>query len=432
MDESTGTAAPPAADGEAGAAPGAGRGAAAAPRAGNGARSLLAEPAFRRLWTVGAVVFVVRWIEMIAIGVFVYRQTGSAFLVAMMTMLRLLPLGLLGAVIGAAAERVERRAALLAVVLGGLAVSAAMALLAHAGQLAVWHVALGSFLNGIGWAADNPVRRLMIGEAVGPERMGTAMSLDVGANNASRIFGPTLGGALYAAAGIEGAFALGALLHLVALGAALRVGPARAAGAPAAAAAGVLGRMAEGVAAVRQDRRLTGILAVTVIFNLFGWPFTSMIPVIGQDRLGLGPDGIGLLASVDGVGAFGGAVALALWARPRHYRACYVGGVTLYLATLIAFALAPQVWLAAAALLLTGLAQAGFATMQATLVFLAAPPEMRSRVLGLLSVCIGTGPLGFVALGLLAEAVGASAATAAMGLAGLAALAATRRWWGRI
>lgn len=400
---------------------------------GGGARSLLAEAQFRRLWTVGSVIFVVRWIEMIAVGVFVYRQTGSAFLVAMMTMLRILPMGLLGAVIGAVAERMERRTMLLLMVLSNLVISVVMALLAHTGLLAVWQVAVACFLNGIGWAADNPVRRLMIGEAVGPDRMGTAMSLDAGANNASRLFGPTLGGVLYAAVGIEGAFLLGALLHLIALAAALRLRPAErppaAAGAAPAGGLGVLGRIGEGVAVVRQDRRLVGILSITVIFNVFGWPFTSMIPVIGQDRLGLDADGIGLLASMDGAGALCGAVALTIWARPGHYRTYYVGGLVAYLVMLIAFALSPNAWLAGAALLLTGLGQAGFATMQATLVFLAAPPEMRPRVLGLLSVCIGTGLIGFVGLGLLAEAIGAPAAIVTTGLLGFAALAMTRRWW---
>ena len=48
---------------------------------------------FWRLWFVGLVVFSVRWVETIAVGVFVYQETGSAFVVAMMTMLRLLPMG---------------------------------------------------------------------------------------------------------------------------------------------------------------------------------------------------------------------------------------------------------------------------------------------------------------------------------------------------
>ena len=138
---------------------------------------------------------------------------------------------------------------------------------------------------------------------------------------------------------------------------------------------------------------------------------------------------IGLLASLDGVGALLGAVLVAMWAKPARYAAAYVGGMAGYLVLLIAFALLPQTWMAGAALLLTGLGGAGFSIMQATLVFLAAPPEMRSRMMGVLSVCIGVGPLGFVQLGLLADALGAPWATALMGLEGLLALAATWRLW---
>jgi MFS family permease len=99
---------------------------------------------------------------------------------------------------------------------------------------------------------------------------------------------------------------------------------------------------------------------------------------------------------------------------------------------LIVFALAPNVPLAGAALLLTGLTSSAFSVMQATLIYLAAPAEMRSRLYGVLSVCIGIGPLGFLWLGLLAELIGAPAATALTGLLGLLALASTRRWWGRL
>ena len=60
----------------------------------------------------------------------------------------------------------------------------------------------------------------------------------------------------------------------------------------------LLARIAEGFAVVRRDRRLVGTMAVTVIFNLFGWPFTSMVAVIGQDSLSLGPGGIGVLAGL--------------------------------------------------------------------------------------------------------------------------------------
>jgi hypothetical protein len=99
---------------------------------------------------------------------------------------------------------------------------------------------------------------------------------------------------------------------------------------------------------------------------------------------------------------------------------------------LIVFALAPLSGIAGSASLLTGLGGAGFSTMQATLVYLAAPPEMRSRILGVLSVCIGVGPIGFIALGLLADKIGAQLATTASGSAGLLCMVLTRPLWRHI
>ena len=382
---------------------------------------------FWRLWFVGLVVFVVRWVETVAVGVFVYQHTESAFLVAMMTMLRLLPMGLFGVFLGAIAERTERRTTLILVTAGTLLTSLILATLAHLHMLEVWHLAVASFINGVGWATDNPVRRVMIGEAVGSPQMSKAMSLDVGANNASRMIGPTIGGLLLASTGIAGVFTLSVVLYAIAVIAACRVRYRNSF--PPTSTEFVLARIGEGLRLVRNDRRLIGTLTVTVIYNVFGWPFTSMVPVIGQDQLLLGPEGIGVLASMDGIGAFVGAVLMAMFCRPHFFRQAYVGGVTIYLVMLSAFALVPMPLIAGSALVFTGLSGAAFSIMQATLVYLSAPPEMRSRILGVLSVCIGTGPIGFIALGMLADAIGAPWATAASGITGLLALALTRRLW---
>jgi MFS family permease len=388
---------------------------------------LVANGDFWRLWYAGLIVFVVRWLETLAVAVFVYRATGSPFLVAMITMLRLLPMGLFGAVLGAVAERIERRSAQIGVIALMGCTSAALAMLAYGGHLAVWQLALASFINGLGWATDNPVRRVMIGEVVGNQKMGVAMSIDVGTNNASRMLGPTMGGILFATVGVGGAFVLSVVLYttslLVVLGLRYRNDPGQLGG------GSVLQRMRDGLALVRQDRRLIGTLVITVIYNVFGWPFTSMVPVIAQDRLHLTPEWIGIMASIDGVGAFIGATVIALFIGPRFYARTYLCGVTSYMLMLPIFALASRPITAGAALLLTGIGGAAFSIMQATQVYLAAPPAMRSRVLGVLSVCIGIGPIGFVHLGLLADAIGAPWATATMGIEGLAALALTFRWW---
>ena len=141
-------------------------------------------------------------------GIVVYQQTGSALIVAMVTMLRLVPMGLFGAFLGAFAERFDRRLTLAGVV-GLLAITLGRSPSSpSSGTLEVWHLAVASFINGCGWATDNPLRRVMMGEVMGRDRMATAMALDVGAGNVSRMVGPTVGGLLLASVGIEGAFLL--------------------------------------------------------------------------------------------------------------------------------------------------------------------------------------------------------------------------------
>jgi MFS family permease len=384
-------------------------------------------PDFWRLWFVGMVAFVVRWLEMLAIGLFAYQLTGSAFVVAMLSMLRVLPMGLFGAFLGAAAERIERHRALVLMIAISIAGALSLAILASLGAIRIWHLGLVSFVNGICWAADNPVRRMMIGDVVGSERMGTAMSIDAGTNNASRVLGPTLSGVLLAQAGIASIFWLGAALYVISLVAALKIRVRS--GRSGIEHAPFFASIRQGLAWARNDRRIIGVFLITIFFNVFGWPFTSMIPVFGTDYLHLGPEGIGLVASCEGIGGLIGALLVAWLGRPEWYGRIYVGAVVSYIVMAIAFALSSVVAVAAGVLLLSGTLSTGFAVMQATLVYRIAPPEMRARLLGVLSVCIGTSPIGFLYLGWLADAFAPRAATVALGMQGLAVMALTRRYW---
>jgi len=389
--------------------------------------SLLRNRDFLRLWLVGCVAFVVRWLEMLAVGLYAYQVSGSAFLVAMLSMLRILPMGLFGAVLGALSERVERHSALVVVVAVSMVATAVLAILASVGALQIWHLVVVSFIHGICWAADNPVRRMMIGDVIGAEGMSTAMSIDAGTNNASRVLGPTVGGVLLAQWGIASVFWLGLALYVPSLVAAVQV---RVRSRPRARPAGsMLESIGQGLVWLRSDRRMVGVFLITVYFNVFGWPFTSMIPVIATDHLALDPKGAGMLASCEGVGGLVGALLVAVMARPAWHGRIYVASVAAYFAMLIAFVLAPGSVLAGSALLGTGVLSTGFAVMQSTLVYRWSPMEMRARLLGVLSVCIGTAPLGFLYLGFLADRMGPQIATVVLGAQGLIAMLVSYRYW---
>jgi MFS family permease len=390
-------------------------------------RRLPAAADFWRLWVVGLTMFAVRWIEMLVVAVFAYQVTGSAFIVTMLTMLRILPMALFGAFMGSATDRIDRRLGLLGVLMVLISTSVALTVLASTGRLEIWHLAVSAFVNGAAWATDNSLRRIMIGDVVGVDQMATAMALDAGANNSTRMVGPAIGGVLFATAGIQAAFVVSVALYLIAIAAAFGLGYRNTITHPG--AVSMLGHIGEGLSQVWRSRKLTGIYAVTAIFNIFGWPFYSLVPVIGKDNLGLGPEGIGIVSSMDGVGAIFGAAAVVFFARPSHYHGVYVGAVALFQVMLTAFALMPHAVLAGSFLTLTGVGGACFGVMQTTLIYRAVTPSMRARMLGLLSVCIGIGPIGFLQVGLLAEAIGARGAIVTIGLEGLVALALTWPLW---
>jgi MFS family permease len=382
---------------------------------------------FRRLWFVGLTICVVRWLETLAFALFAYQLTHSAFVVVMLTMLRMAPMGLFGAFLGAASERFDRRRALILVVSTSMGVSLTLAILSSLGAIEVWHLAVASFINGTGWAADHPVRRMMIGDAVGVERVSAALSIDTATNNGSRVAGPMLSGILLAEFGITSVFWFSLALYVPTLLAALRIRMRRqtAGRKPAA----FIASIREGLVWLHRDRRLIGVFLITVIFNVFGWPATSMVPVIGTDYLDLGPKGVGLLASCDGMGGLLGALIVAVLARAAWYGRIYVSATALYLVMVVCFATAPGTPVAAVSLFLGGMFGAGFAVMQATLVYRAAPVEMRARLLGVVSVCIGTGPIGFLYLGFLAEMFSPRTATVALAAQGLLVMLLTRRYW---
>ncbi len=390
--------------------------------------ALVGNVAFRRVWVSGALSNVNRWLEILAVGVWVFDRTGSAFDVTLMFVLRMLPLMLFGALAGSLAERFDRRTMVMAGLYLLIASTAALGVTAALGELELWHVAAGGFLNGMVWAGEMPLRRTMLGDIAGDGRVAQAMGFDTATNNATRMLGPLAGGALLEGIGISGAFFAGTVLNLLSLLLFARVrleDGARAGVAPA----GVLTALRDGFRYIRNSRPLVATLAVTVIYNIWGFPMTSMVPVIGKEGLGLSAFPVGVLQSAEGLGALLGALGIAWFGRAAWFRRIYVLGVSTYMISAIVFAASPWFLLSGAILVAAGIGGACFATMQSTLTFLGASPEMRNRAMGVLTICIGTGPIGFLHLGLLAEWLGANTAVTVIAVEGLVMLALALLVW---
>jgi predicted MFS family arabinose efflux permease len=347
---------------------------------------------------------------MLVAGVFAFEVTGSPLLVALLVILRMMPLAVFGSIVGTFADRLSPQLILRVGLSVATLVSATVVLLFFFGLAQYWHVAVATFVSGLVWTTDMPVRRRILGDAAGKDRIAPAMSLDSATNNATRMLGPLLGGILYQWLGTGGAFALSACLYGLSVVMILRVPATASTAAGRGRPTKVWRDFQEAFGFVARDPDILRILLVTVVFNVWGFPFVSMIPVIGSDELGLSAGWIGGLAALEGAGAFLGALAIALGARRLNFRRLYYFGTLAYLGLIFALGSMTHAVPTAAVLFCVGLAAACFSTMQSTLIYSLAPPQMRGRLFGLVVICIGTGLIGFFNIGLMGEWFGGSAA----------------------
>ena len=203
----------------------------------------------------------------------------------------------------------------------------------------------------------------------------------------------------------------------------------RSARTPSGAASNMLVNLREGFRYVRDRRLIVGTLAVTVVLNFWGFAYITMVPVIGEEVLGLSPFPIGLLMSIEGLGALAGALLAAPLFKPIAYTRLYLSSSFVFLFAVLAFGMSTWFPASLAFNFICGVSLAGFAVMQSTIMFLSAHPEVRSRVMGVLTVCIGVGPLGMLHLGWLADWLGAAVAIQIMAIEGIVALAVTALIW---
>src|SRR5687768_10767341 len=89
-------------------------------------------------------------------------MTESAFLLGAVNGFRALPLLFLAPIGGVLADRLDRKMLMQSTQYMLLVASALMTVIIFTGMLEVWHLFAFTFITGIGWAFNNPVRQSVV------------------------------------------------------------------------------------------------------------------------------------------------------------------------------------------------------------------------------------------------------------------------------
>ena len=382
---------------------------------------------FRKFLLSGWLLETMRQLETLAIAVFVFERTGNAFFVAMMLFIQRAPLIPFGLVFGVIADRFDRKIIFILVFVTMSATAAILGLLAMQDRIQIWHVGVGVLINGILWTTDFSVRRPMLAESVVNSQAGRAIAIDGAVLISAFAFGPVIGGAILQFVGLQGVYFFAATVYLFGTILAISIKyrqPIKVAKRPSFAF-----DFRTAISYARSRRVIVGILAITLIVDFWATPIRSMIPVIGKGELGLSPLLVGVLVSAQGAGALLGALTVALRANPKRYSQFYMYGSFLYLVPALLFSLSSWFAVSFPLVLIGGFGLAAFSSTQSALILMASPPEMRSRMLGLLAVGIGIGPLGILNIGLMARLFDAQNAVLIVSIEGLIALFVAAMIW---
>jgi MFS family permease len=278
-----------------------------------GLGTVLAKPAYRRLFAAQTIS---RWgdtFNTVALVVLVFRLTGSGLGVTGAVIAEIAPVLLLAPLAGAVIDRLPRVRVMIAADLWRMTLAALLPLVDQH-LLAVYAVAFGLAAGGVFF---NPAASSVLPNVVNEEELVAANSGLWSAAVISQIALAPLAGLLVAAVGVAPAFLVNAASFAVS---ALVLPGLRLPGRPAATATSSwLARIGEGARLLVADRLLRLLGLVQLLAALSAGATSALLVVLAGRQLRVGPGGFGLLLAAIGVGAALGPLLLAqLVSNPRR------------------------------------------------------------------------------------------------------------------
>lgn len=356
------------------------------------------------------------WMTGLATGWLVYRLTGSAVMLGVVTFARQIPTFLIAPMAGVWVDRWNRRRTLIFTQILSTVQSLLIAALTLAGIITLPELIVLSIFQGIVNAFDMPARQSFLVEMVEDRAdLANAVAMNSSMVNLARLIGPSLAGVTIAAVGEGICFLIDGISYIAVIGSLIAMRVANTA--PSEEGPGLLQRLSEGWSYVAGFSPIRTLLLLFALINFLGAPYTVLLPVLATKLLNGGPEIVGLLMGAAGVGALASALRLALRRSVLGLYAVITSCTVLFGIMLILLGLSHTLWIS---LLL--MAAAGFGMMQATtaistLVQTIVPDDRRGRVMSYWTMAfMGASPMGGLVAGAMVPLLGEPVTLAVCGV----------------
>jgi MFS family permease len=337
----------------------------------------------------------------------VYRLTGSALLLGVVSFAGQIPTFLLAPFAGVLVDRLNRRKMLVwTQALAGLQ-SLALAGLTLARVINIHEVIWLSVLQGLINAFDMPGRQAFLVQMVEEKQdLGNAIALNSSMVNMARLVGPALAGLVIGSVGegycflVDGISYLAVIASLVMMR--VKVAPVMRSLAP------MLDQLKDGWTYVRGFAPIRTILLLFALISLMGMPFMVLMPIFASKVLHGGPHTLGFLLGASGIGALISAVSLALRKTVRGLTTMIQISAGVFGLGLISFGLSRWLPLSLFLMLIVGFGMMQGMAASNTIIQTLVPEDKRGRVMSYYTMAfVGMAPFGSLLAGALAHRLGA-------------------------
>lgn len=362
---------------------------------------------YRLFFTGQTISLVGTWMQQMAVSWLVYRMTNSPLLLGVTGFIGQAPTFFIAPFAGVIADRYNRHRILIVTQSLAMIQAAVLSILVLTGTVEVWQILLLSFFLGLVNSFDIPVRQAFTIEMIEEKaHLGNAIALNSSMVNMAKLIGPSIAGIIIAVLGEGVCFLLNALSYVAVIISLLLMKIAARNIKPA--STRVLHDLKEGFVYACSFAPIREVLVLLSLISLMGVQYQILMPIFARDIFHGGPQTLGFLMAMSGVGALGGALFLAGKKSVTGLVKTIARATVVFGLAEIVFSFSRVLWFSIPVICLAGFAIMVQMAASNTILQTIVEEDKRGRIMSFYTMSfMGMAPFGSLLAGILAHKIGA-------------------------